>query len=68
MTEDVYSKGEEDLEQVCYAKKGVIGYGYAQFLRSGGVAYKNNEEEIATDVPIEIMEICWEAVKYLSYY
>ena len=55
------------MEQVCHTEEGVIGNSDAQFLRSGGVAYKNNEEEIAADIPVEIVKICWEAVEDLSY-
>jgi hypothetical protein len=67
LTENVDSEIKEDLKEVSETKQGVVGYRYTQFVCRSGEAEDHYEEEIAADVPIEIVEVCGVAIEELVY-
>ena len=59
MTKQLNAKDNHDLDEVSEAKEGVIWLLNAELVAGGSVANDDNEEEVAEDVPIEVVEICW---------
>jgi hypothetical protein len=54
------------LHEISYTKERVVWLINTKLIRSGGIAYHDDKEEVAEDVPVKVIEIWRIGVKQLT--
>jgi hypothetical protein len=67
LSNQLSGKHKYNLEYIAKTEKGVTGYVFAQILYSSSVAKSQEEEKIAENIPIHIVEIPWVPVVVFDY-